>query len=154
MDDTLQIILALMGPVGAAAAIAGGYAVLRYKVKGLVERAERRDGEILDIRKSAVDHSHDLNMKLASACEAMAGAATKILEFEARRGEQIDRNSTRSALNRTRIDGLEAHDQNEAIRMLASSGLDQHAIEQLTGVLRRSGAARETGPQKAAADAV
>jgi len=151
MDDTLQIILALMGPIGAAAAIAGGYAVLRYKVKGLVERAERRDGEIQAIREAAVDHSHALNIKLAGACEAMAGATTKILEFEARRGEQIDRNSTRSIGNRTRIEGLEAHDQNEAIRMLASSGLDQNAIDRLTGALRRS--ARETGPQKAA-DAV
>lgn len=135
MDDTLTLILTIGSPIAAIALAWGG---ARWQLKHLAERDQKREADFETFREQDRVRSHELNLKLAAALESQAMATGKMLDFEARRGDQIDRNTYRSRSNRTRIELLEDHDRDAALRRLRDAGVPPELHEEITGVVKRA----------------
>lgn len=134
MDDTIRLILTVGAPI---AAIAATWGAARFQIRQLADRDREREKEFDAFREQDRERSHALNVQLAGALDSLAGACSKVMDWEDRRGAQIDRNTQRGRSNRTRIEGLEAHDREAAIRRLRSAGVSAEHLDEITGVMQR-----------------
>lgn len=134
MDETLKLLLQFGIPVATVALAAGG---IQWQLKNLTERDKKREDDFERFREADRDRSHELNIKLASALDSQATATSKLLDFETARGAQIDGNTQRSRVNRSRIEHLEDADAQAAVRKLAAAGIPEELRNEITDVIRR-----------------
>jgi hypothetical protein len=134
MDETIKLILTVAFPIATVALAAGG---IQWQLKNLTVRDEKREKDFETFREADRTRSHELNLKLADALETQAIATSKLVDFEARRGSQIDGNTVRSRTNRARIAHMEKTDAQAAVRRLRTAGVPDEVLGDITDVISR-----------------
>lgn len=134
MDETIRLLLSVAVPIATVALAAGG---VQWQLKNLAERDKKRENDFEKFREADRLRSHELNLKMADALGSQAIATSKLVDFEARRGEQIDRNTQRGRTNRVRIERLEDSDKSAAVRKLRAAGVPEEILGDITDVMAR-----------------
>ena len=134
MDEILKLLLTVAVPIATVALAAGG---VQWQLKNLNERDKKREDDFERFRDDDRTRSHELNIKLAEALDSQAVATSKLVDFECRRGEQIDRNTQRGRINRARIERIEDNDKASVVRKLRSAGVPDEVMEDITDVMAR-----------------